>query len=100
MILPLPPGVTEAQVADGSATVHVQVAPEVDPAHSVDPDVDSAALVQECRVDEDRRVHCRVCWVTLPVGPAGFGQPVGQGLVSGPGMVRYTVFVATTEGEA
>jgi hypothetical protein len=97
VILPLPRGVTEAQVADGEATVHVHVAPLVDPAHSPDPAADFAALVQECRVDADRRVHCRIAWASLPLG-AAFGAALAATLVSGPGAVSYLVAVATSEG--
>jgi hypothetical protein len=93
IILPLPPGITEAQIADGSVTLHLQVAPMVDPAHSPDPSGDFAALVQECRVDEDRRVHCRIAWASLPLG-GGVGA-VGDTIEVGPGAVRFTVAVAT-----
>lgn len=94
-ILPLPPGVTEAQIGDGRATVHIQVAPLVDPAAAPVPGADFAALVQECRVDSDRRVRCRICWCSLPFGTpmAGFGGT----MTSGPGAVSYLIAVATSE---
>ena len=98
MILPLPQGVTAQQVQDGDATVHITVAPMVDPAYAPDPTQDYVALVQECRVDADRRVHCRIAWASLPLGGA-VGDSVGATLISGPGAVSYLVAVATTEGE-
>ncbi|HFA59723.1 MAG TPA: hypothetical protein ENJ83_03430 [Rhodospirillales bacterium] len=97
VILPLPQGVTEQQVIDGEATVHVQVSPLTEPAHSPDPSGDFAALVQECRVDAERRVHCRIAWASLPLS-AGAGGTIGDVLVSGAGAVRYLVAVATSEG--
>jgi hypothetical protein len=96
-ILPLPQGVTAQQVEDGEATVHIEVAPMVDPAYAPDPSADYAALVQECRVDADRRVHCRIAWASLPLG-AAVGGSVGDELTSGPGAVSYLVAVATSEG--
>ncbi|UZK70303.1 hypothetical protein OKW76_04460 [Sphingomonas sp. S1-29] len=98
VILPLPPGVTQAQVDAGEATVHVHVAPLIDPAAAPVPGADYAALVQECRVDEDRRVQCRIAWCSLP-----FGTPMtvlGAAMVSGPGAVSYLVAVATSGGGA
>ncbi|HYD38814.1 MAG TPA: hypothetical protein VEA60_14440 [Allosphingosinicella sp.] len=95
-ILPLPPGVTEEQIVAGTATIHVQVAPLVDPATAPTPGADFAALVQECRVDDDRRVRCRICWCSLP-----FGTPLpvfGDTMTSGPGAVSYLVAVTTSEG--
>lgn len=99
MVLPLPPGVTQTQVAtDGGPPVHIQVTPEIDRAASPDPAGDFAALVQECRVDRDRRVHCRICWVSLPMGSGG--AAFGDEVHSVPGMVRYTVLVSTSEGNS
>lgn len=97
MILPLPPGVTEEQVTAGEATVHVHIAPLVDPAQAPDPAADFAVLVQECRVDADRRVHCRIAWASLPLG-ANVGGAFAGTLVSGPGAVSFLVAVATSEG--
>lgn len=97
IVLPLPPGVTQAQVDDGSATVHVLVSPVIDPAGAPGPPFNHAALVQECRVDEDRRVHCRICWISLttPVAPA---LPLNLIASAGPGAVSYLIAVATSEG--
>ncbi|GHH66641.1 hypothetical protein GCM10017673_12530 [Streptosporangium violaceochromogenes] len=56
MLLPLPPGVTPEQVADGRAVLHVQVTPRVPRTRS------ESALYSpvEATVDADRRVRCRV----------------------------------------
>jgi len=64
MLLPLPPGVTAKQVEDGKVTFHAQVNP-----HYGAPPLPPAPAGHrwlmtplECRVDDDRRVHCRLCW--------------------------------------
>lgn len=95
IILPLPPGVTQQQIDDGKASVHVNVSPLVDPAAAPTAGADFAALVQECRVDSDRRVHCRICWCSLPLGagPPAFGVT----MTSGPGAVSYLIAVTTSE---
>lgn len=98
LILPLPPGTTQQQVDDGDATVHVHVTPLVDPAYApAVPGTEFAALVQECRVDEDRRVHCRICWCSLPIG-ASLGDPFANTTISNPGAVSYLIAVASSQG--
>lgn len=98
LILPLPPGVTQAQVDAGDATVHIQVSPLIDPADAPGPAYGYAAVIQECRVDEERRVHCRICWLSL----AGVMNPAAPALApvasAGPGAVSYLIAVATSEG--
>jgi hypothetical protein len=97
-ILPLPPGVTQAQVEAGSATVHVLVSPLIDPADSPGAvGADYAAVVQECRVDSDRRVHCRLRWLSLtdPLPALGSLNSVAS---NGPAAVAYLIAVATSEG--
>lgn len=95
MRIPLPPGVTQAQVDDEEATVHIHVAPLTDPAYAPDPNSSFAALVEECRVDDDRRVHCRIAWAELD-----FAAPaIGGTLSGGPGAVRYLIAVATSSEE-
>jgi hypothetical protein len=69
-LLPLPPGVTADQVAQGKVTVHAQVTLHL--GASIFPPLPLAPPLGaghrwlmspiECRVDEDRRVHCRVVW--------------------------------------
>ena len=97
VVLPLPPGVTPAQVDDGSVTVHVLVSPLIDPADAPGPPFTHAAMVQECWVDRDRRVHCRTCWVSLtaPIAP---GASLNSVASPGPSAVSYLVAVATSEG--
>lgn len=99
IVLPLPPGTTQAQVDDGSATVHVLVSPLIDPADAPGPPFNHAVLVQECWVDSDRRVHCRTCWVSLTaaIPPGGSLNSVAS---AGPGAVSYLIAVATSEGGA
>lgn len=95
VILPLPAGVTEGQVqADDGPAVHIQVTPVIDPAAAPDPAADYGAQVVECRVDEERRVHCLIAW-TLLLGVAN--PPATPALEIRPGAVRYTVSVTTTE---
>ena len=98
MILPLPPGVTEEQVAaeDGPA-VHIQVTPEIDPAGSPDPTRVFGTQVVECRVDEERRLHCRILWFDLADPVGGGGDFYARLRTLGPGTARYTLAVSTTE---
>ncbi len=96
MILPLPAGVTAAQVSSGAAQLHIQVSPLIDPAASPDPSSDFGAIVQECRVDENRQVHCRLCWLTLPTSSGG--GALGAVAVSQPGQVSYLI-CASVNGE-
>ena len=95
MILPLPPGVTQQQVDDGDATLHIQVTPRIAPEYAPDGVREYAAWIQECRVDADRRVRCRLVWVSLPLGPNP--QAIGTTMFSGPGAVDFIVTAATIE---
>ena len=63
-LLPLPPGVTADQVAQGKVTFLSQVTPHYGPPPLPPAPVNHRWLMTplECRVDDDRRVHCRVCW--------------------------------------
>ena len=64
MLLPLPPGVTADQVAQGKVTFHAQVTPHYGPPPLAPLGAGHRWLMTplECRVDDDRRVHCRLCW--------------------------------------
>lgn len=98
IVLPLPPGVTQAQVDAGSATVHVHVSPLIDPADAPGiPGTDYAAVVQECRVDADRRVHCRIRWLAL-TGVLVPGAPLVNVASTGSAAVSYLIAVATSDG--
>jgi hypothetical protein len=73
MLLPLPPGITQAMVDDGAATV---VAAHVTPHYGV-PSLPPLAAGErwlampiECRVDGQRRVHCRTRWTATDATPA------------------------------
>lgn len=96
LVLPLPPGVTEAQVTAGDADVHVLVSAHVDPAQSPATPANPfwAGLVEECRVDAARRLHCRIAWMSLDF--AGGAQ--GTTLISAPGAASYVVIAGTKAG--
>jgi hypothetical protein len=97
LILPLPPGVTDDQVADGEADVHVLVSAHVDPAQAPITVARPfwAGLVEECRVDEARRLHCRIAWMSLDF-TAGGAQ--GAELVSAPAAATYLMMVSVKAG--
>jgi hypothetical protein len=70
MLLPLPTGITNQQVADGKVTLHIQLTPHVDTTNpptgfTID---DSVPFVRQCEV-VDRRVHGIIRWTKLD--PAG-----------------------------
>jgi hypothetical protein len=95
LLLPLPPGVTEQQVTDGAVSVQVVASSHVDPAFSPDPQKSYAAMIEECRVDASRRLHCRICWLELDF--TGAGAP-GTSVVSGPGLADYLVVCSVPDG--
>ncbi|MFN0251514.1 MAG: hypothetical protein ACKV2T_31860 [Kofleriaceae bacterium] len=71
-ILPLPEGVTQAQVDAGQVRLHVQVTPRACGARPWDAPATIPNWVgspSELWVDGDRRVHCRVHWIAF-VGSA------------------------------
>jgi hypothetical protein len=55
VLLPLPSGVSQEEVADGRVSLHVYVTPKVPPTGS-----GTVAVPAEAGVDEDRRVRCRI----------------------------------------
>ncbi len=64
MLLPLPPGITQAMVDDGQVTVLAHVTP-----HFGVPSLPALAAGErwfaipiECRIDSQRRLHCRTRW--------------------------------------
>ncbi|MFM5949662.1 MAG: hypothetical protein ACKOPM_10605 [Novosphingobium sp.] len=71
MLLPLPPGITQAMVEAGTVTVLTHVTPRYGvpslptlPAPPPNtPPHRWLAVPIECRVDSDRRVHCRTRWI-------------------------------------
>ncbi|MGE0853108.1 MAG: hypothetical protein AB7O44_26440 [Hyphomicrobiaceae bacterium] len=100
LLLPLPPGVSAEQVSSGAVGVQVIVSPHVDPAFSPNPQQSYAAMVEECRVDADRRLHCRISWLLLNFAAAGPGAPGRPGTVvtSGPGLADYLVVCTVAAG--
>lgn len=94
LVLPLPPGVTEDQVARGDVAAQVIVAPHVDPTLVPDPAREWTVTVQECWVDEDRRLCCRLLWMSVDFG----GGAQGMTVVAGPGLADYLVVCTTASG--
>jgi hypothetical protein len=69
MVLPLPEGVTQAQLDRGEVRLHVQVSPRAVGTRpwDADPSIsDWIGSTGELWVDDDRRVHCRVHWLGFP----------------------------------
>jgi hypothetical protein len=95
MILPLPPGITEKQVADGEAVVHAQVSLRLGEGAAPT----SAALTGnlaasplETWVDGERRVHCQVRWFQL-----GTATPTIEDY---PGVCDFVVAASVKEKQA
>jgi hypothetical protein len=65
MTIALPAGVTEQQVTNQDAQVHVIVSPIVDSAAAPDTVSRWISSSLECYVDDQRRVHCRTRWLQL-----------------------------------
>lgn len=65
VLLPLPAGVTEQDVEDGSVVVHVEVSPLRPGSAAPLNGADVVEIPTECEVDADRRVRCRTRWVDL-----------------------------------
>ena len=66
LTLPLPFGINEQQVQDGSVVLHVTVTPQIN--WSNQPDVGWGPFVLECNVDSDRRVCCITRWIKFTGG--------------------------------
>ncbi|WP_410636485.1 hypothetical protein [Amycolatopsis sp. cmx-4-83] len=64
MVLPLPSGVTAAEIADGRVSLHVYVTPRIPPSEA------GLTVPVEATVDGDRRVRCRLRSYDPGVGPA------------------------------
>jgi hypothetical protein len=85
VILPLPSGVTEAMVAPGKGTVHVQLKPRI-PASPPGVAVPWIGVPAECGVDSERRLQCLLRYFD-PTGAVPFQEV--------PGSADYLVIVAT-----
>lgn len=72
LLVPLPAGVTEDQVASGQVKLHVHLTPRYQGLHPALPSTDFVLLPAECRA-EGRRVLCRFRWLKLglPAIPLG-----------------------------
>jgi hypothetical protein len=68
MILPLPAGVSGAQVSSGQVLLHTTVTPHLTGVPPAAEGIWQAGPVQST-VDADRRVRCRLRWVQLGGGP-------------------------------
>ncbi|MER7049319.1 hypothetical protein [Streptomyces jumonjinensis] len=88
MLLPLPPGVTPEQIADGRVVLHTHLTPRTPPTATAS----TLHSVVESAVDGDRRVRCRV----RLYDPLATGGEV----VEAPGAVDFLVLaaVAATNG--
>jgi hypothetical protein len=89
LILPLPQGITEEQVASGKVALHIQVTPRIPPVS----DTGGVTGPLECGVDASRRVFCFAVLWTLP--------DLANSVIS-PGACSYTVLasVPPTSGGA
>jgi hypothetical protein len=94
VVLPLPPGITQEQIDDGAATLYIQVSPRIDPSQAPDTTGNWAALVQECRVDAERRVRCRICWFDLDFTGGGAN---GTHLTLRPGSCDFLLLATSME---
>ncbi|HEX5736464.1 MAG TPA: hypothetical protein VF131_26775 [Blastocatellia bacterium] len=81
-IIPLPPGITEKQVADDQVKLHIQITARIPGGFQPDNSPDWVAVPLECKLDASRRVFCLFRWFRLST-PATF-----QDL---PGACNYTV---------
>jgi hypothetical protein len=68
-LLPLPAGVSPAEIADGRVALHVYLTPRIPP---TDAGLNSPV---EATVDSDRRVRCRMRFYDPAVGPTVEEQP-------------------------
>lgn len=94
MTLPLPPGITSEQIANGDVVLHVSVTPRLD--RLVDPvniTPEHVPIVTECQADDNLLVKCVIKWVNL-------GELAQQ--VDVAGSVDYTIiaYVNKSDGDA
>lgn len=78
VILPLPDGITDDQIATGTVELHIMLTPRPPGLTPYDADLANYPLwiptPLEARVDADRRVHCRYQWVGFRTSTAGVPQ--------------------------
>lgn len=78
--LPLPQGITDEDLTSNVA-VHVMLNPRVDISPRPDNPAGWIGVMDRCRVDEERRVHCVVCWFKPGTGDKEFRPGVCDFLV-------------------
>jgi hypothetical protein len=89
IVLPLPPGITEEQVANNQVTLHISLTPRFPGAAPPDNNIDWVAVPLECRLEAtSRRVLCRFRWFRL-VSP--LATPLFHDL---PGACNYVVMAS------
>jgi len=86
IVLPLPPGITEAQVTGGQVTLHTHLTPRFPGAAPPTNATDWLALPLECRLEgTSRRVLCRFAW---------FQSNAPATVVNLPGACNYVVMAS------
>ncbi|MFO1119693.1 MAG: hypothetical protein U1E38_06150 [Rhodospirillales bacterium] len=98
MTVPLPPGITPEQLVDGSATVHTLISPHIDPTTPPAPTPAGhvwTGAVQECRVDDDHRLLCRICWTRIDLT----ASPPPQEVLVLAGSCDYLVLATARRGQ-
>jgi len=84
--LPLPRGLTEANVKDKNVAIHTSVIPRID--WSQQPTDEWGPFVLECSIDDKRRAKCLIRWMRLG------GSSTGPMYVDIAGAVDYTVIAS------
>jgi hypothetical protein len=67
MILPLPDGISQAQIDDGTATLHISLTPRYSVNSPAAPPIGGSGIPfpSEIWVDSDRRLHCKIRWTDV-----------------------------------
>jgi hypothetical protein len=111
LLVPLPAGITEEQVANGQVKLHVHLTPRYQGLDPALPSTDFVLLPTECRA-EGRRVLCRFLWLKLSLPAVSLGSITVTGspetitlptptlpaftVVDLPGFCDYTVLAFAT----
>lgn len=89
-ILPLPAGADPAAIASGAVELSVLVSPRYPEYDSAPTPPNERFIPGECRVDDERRVHCWGTWF----------DPAGAGATNVAGACDYLVLVSVPQGGA
>ena len=81
MILQLPPGITQADIDNSKAIVHIHVTPH-DPGPPAPANFAIGPVVAECHVDSTRRVRCLLRWFDTNAKEKGVRAPVDYLLIA------------------